>query len=102
MRLSLAVLSYIILKPVARKYLPPLTPFNLTMASASFFAGATNVTIVGGEFNDIKGNLTVFDQSRHHTNLGSNNWSKHEIIDSYNDNSTTIGEQFNLFRLKVV
>jgi len=60
----------------------------------SFFAGASNIKIVGGEFNDIKGNLTVFDHSRHEVNIDSGNVYNNKIIDSFNDNSTRISEQF--------
>lgn len=59
---------------------------------ASFFAGASNVTIVGGDFNDVKGNLTIFDYSRHTTNLNSNNTTNNNVLNSHNNNSTTISE----------
>ncbi|KAF8816163.1 hypothetical protein BYT27DRAFT_7184987 [Phlegmacium glaucopus] len=59
----------------------------------SFFQGASNVKIVGGEFNDIKGNLTVFDRSRHEINVDTGNVLNNKLINSFNDNSTRISEQ---------
>ncbi|KAF8816173.1 hypothetical protein BYT27DRAFT_7128093 [Phlegmacium glaucopus] len=56
----------------------------------SFFAGASNVKIIGGEFNDIKGNLTVFDHSRHEMNLDTSNVYNNQLINSFNDTSTRI------------
>lgn len=52
-----------------------------------FFENASNIKIVGGVFNDIKGNYTVFDRSRHETNIDSNNMYNNTVTDSYNDNS---------------
>ncbi|KAF8816172.1 hypothetical protein BYT27DRAFT_7184994 [Phlegmacium glaucopus] len=56
----------------------------------SFFKGASNVKIIGGEFNDIKGNLTVFDRSRHETNVNNSNVYNNKLINSFNDNSIRI------------
>ncbi|KAF9477012.1 hypothetical protein BDN70DRAFT_922872 [Pholiota conissans] len=52
-----------------------------------FFKDATNVKINGGEFNVINGNYTVFDQSRHSTNVNSFNTTNNTTIGSHNDNS---------------
>jgi hypothetical protein len=71
------------------------------MASSSFFAGASNVTIVGGDFNDVKGNLTVFDHSRHTSNFHSNNTYNTKVLHSHNNNSTKISKQISWFPLKV-
>lgn len=56
----------------------------------SFFAGSSNITIIGGDFNDVKGNLTIFDHRRHTTNTGSNNTYTNNMHNCHNDNSTTI------------
>ena len=61
----------------------------------SFFADSSNITILGGSFNDVKGNLTVLDHSRHTTNLSSNNKYTNNVVNAHNDNSTRISEQFN-------
>lgn len=68
----------------------------------AFFAGASNVTIYGGSFisNEVKGNLTVDDHSQHTTHLNSNNKSTNNVINSHNDNSARISEQFDGFALK--
>lgn len=66
----------------------------------SFFQGCSNVTIYGGSFNDVKGNLTVFDNSRHNTNVGSSNKYNNNMVNAHNDNSTRISEQFDWFTLK--
>ena len=68
----------------------------------SFFSNSSNVTIIGGEFNDIKGNLTMFDHSRHNTTVDSYNTYNNTIRDSYNNNSRTISEQPDWSSLKVV
>lgn len=68
----------------------------------AFFAGASNVTILGGSFvnNEVKGNITIDDHSRHTSYLNSNNKSTNNVINSHNDNSTRISEQFDWFALK--
>jgi hypothetical protein len=68
----------------------------------AFFAGASNVAIYGGSFvnNAVNGNLTLADHSRHTNNLNSNNRSTNNVINSHNDNSTRISEQFDWFALK--
>ncbi|KDR86125.1 hypothetical protein GALMADRAFT_42348, partial [Galerina marginata CBS 339.88] len=53
----------------------------------AFFSGASNVRITGGEFNVVKGNLSVFDQSRHHANVNSFNTRNLTTQDSYNNHS---------------
>ncbi|KAF8194098.1 hypothetical protein BJ912DRAFT_959323 [Pholiota molesta] len=55
--------------------------------TASFFSNATNVNISGGEFNVVKGNYNVFDQSRHTSNVGSFNTTNNTTVGSHNDNS---------------
>lgn len=60
----------------------------------SFFGGSSNITILGGNFNEVNGNLTVVDHSQHTTNLGSNNQYTNNVINAHNDNSTRFGEQF--------
>ena len=65
----------------------------------AFFANASNVNIYGGSFvnNEVKGNLTVEDSSRHYSYLNSNNRSTNNMINSHNDNSRRISEQFDWF-----
>ena len=58
------------------------------------FIPGTNIKVVGGKFNDIKGDLTVFDYSRHETNIDSNNMYDNKVTDSYNKNPKIISEQF--------
>ncbi len=53
----------------------------------TFFQGATDVKINGGEFTVVNGNYTVFDQSRHTSNVNSFNTTNSTILGSYNDNS---------------
>ncbi|KAF4611640.1 hypothetical protein D9613_004577 [Agrocybe pediades] len=43
------------------------------MASASFFGELSNVHIYGGEFNHVRGNVNVYDQSRHSSTVNSFN-----------------------------
>ncbi|KAF8816182.1 hypothetical protein BYT27DRAFT_7185009 [Phlegmacium glaucopus] len=59
----------------------------------SFFQGASNVKIIGGEFNDVKGNLTVFDRSRHEFNVDTGNVSNNQFINSFNNKTTRTSEQ---------
>ena len=62
----------------------------------AFFAGASNVTIFGGSFVNDDGTHTKIEGSRHSTvstSINSNNKSTSNVINSYNDNSTTISEQ---------
>lgn len=68
----------------------------------SFFQGASNVAIYGGSFvhNDVKGDLKVDDQRRYNNNLNSNNKATSNVVDSYNDNSRRISEQFDWFLLQ--
>ena len=54
----------------------------------SFFAGASNIVITGGHFNDVQGNLAIFDHSQHTTNVSSNCTYNNE------ENPRTISEQF--------
>jgi len=54
------------------------------------FIPGTNIKVVGGKFNDIKGDLTVFDYSRHETNIDSNNMYDNKVTDSYNKNPKII------------
>ena len=71
----------------------------------AFFAGASNVNIFGGSFvnNEVRGNLTVDDHSRHATNLNSHNRSTNNMTNSHNDNSRRNGEQFDdVFTLMAV
>lgn len=75
----------------------PATSSHLIMA---FFAGASNVTIYGGNFVNNEGKLTLNDSSRNTTNVNSNNKSTSNVIGSHNDNSTSISEQFDGFTLK--
>ena len=58
----------------------------------AFFSGASNVKITGGEFNEVRGNYIVYDQSRHHSNVNSFNTTNHSIVDSANDNSRVYRE----------
>lgn len=53
----------------------------------TFFQGATDVKINGGEFTVVNGNYMVFDQSRHTSNVNSFNTTNSTILGSYNDNS---------------
>ena len=55
---------------------------------SSFFAGASNIVINGGEFHNVQGNLTIFDHIPHTTNVSSNSTYNNKEI------STTISEQF--------
>jgi hypothetical protein len=68
----------------------------------AFFAGASNVNVYGGSFvnNEVKGNLTVDDHSQHYSYLNSFNRSTSKMINSHNDNSRRISEQFDWFALK--
>ncbi|KAF9555586.1 hypothetical protein CPC08DRAFT_124246 [Agrocybe pediades] len=43
------------------------------MSENSFFANSSNVRIHGGQFNKVKGNITIFDQSRHTSTINSFN-----------------------------
>ena len=54
----------------------------------------SNIRIRGGKFNTIEGNLTVVDQSRHETNIESNNTYRNDLTNSYNSNIERSGEQF--------
>jgi len=53
----------------------------------SFFQGASNVRITGGEFNVVKGNYVVHNQSRHTSNVNSFNTNAITTMDSHNDHS---------------
>jgi len=55
--------------------------------SASFFSGATNVQIYGGEFNQVKGNMTIFDHSRHTSHINAYNTSNTMMENVSNNNS---------------
>ncbi|KAF8949723.1 hypothetical protein BDZ97DRAFT_1627062, partial [Flammula alnicola] len=54
----------------------------------AFFQGAKNVHINGGEFTQVQGNYTVFDQSRHTSNVNSFNTTNKTTVGSHNDNSS--------------
>ncbi|KAF9540466.1 hypothetical protein CPC08DRAFT_804577, partial [Agrocybe pediades] len=43
------------------------------MSENSFFANSSNVRIRGGQFNKVKGSITIFDQSRHTSTINSFN-----------------------------
>ncbi|KAF8167137.1 hypothetical protein B0H34DRAFT_680413 [Crassisporium funariophilum] len=55
--------------------------------AGTFFQNAKNVKVTGGEFNIVHGNYTVFDQSRHTTNLDSYNTLNNNLLNAHNDNS---------------
>lgn len=52
-----------------------------------FFQGASGITISGGEFNDVNGNLTKTDSSTKTTNTDSYNSKSETLTNSNNDNS---------------
>ncbi|KAF8801951.1 hypothetical protein BYT27DRAFT_7197664 [Phlegmacium glaucopus] len=66
----------------------PTTPLYLQDA---FFAGASNI---GGEFNDIKGNLAVLDRSRHEIIVDTGSVQGDKLIKKLNE-SARIREQWN-------
>jgi len=53
----------------------------------SFFSGASNIKVTGGEFNEVRGNYIVYDQSRHHSNVNSLNTTTRTVLNSGNNNS---------------
>ncbi|KIM38276.1 hypothetical protein M413DRAFT_37168, partial [Hebeloma cylindrosporum] len=53
----------------------------------SFFQGARNVNITGGEFNEVRGNYILYDQSRHNSNVNSFNTTNRSIVNAGNNNS---------------
>jgi hypothetical protein len=59
----------------------------------SLFQGVSNVKITGGEFNEVCGNLIVYDQSRHHLNVNSFNTTNHTVLKSGNNNSKVYRER---------
>lgn len=81
----------------------PTTSFRYTETAGAhrtnypmtFFQGATDVKINGGEFTVVNGNYTVFDRSRHTSNVNSFNTTNNTTLGSYNDNSQRYCENFN-------
>jgi hypothetical protein len=67
--------------PVLKLYFMPFIP-------------GTNIKIVGGEFNDIKGNYRLIDHSCRETNINSSNMYHNQVTDAYNNNSKKFSEQF--------
>ncbi|KAF8907091.1 hypothetical protein CPB84DRAFT_1769475 [Gymnopilus junonius] len=59
-------------------------------SNVSFFQGASNVSITGGSFSVHNGNKTVYDNSRHHSNINSGNTTIRRTQDAYNNYSTNL------------
>jgi len=72
----------------------PLDSDTPNIPPMAFFSGASNIKITGGEFNEVRGNYIVYDQSRHHSNVNSYNTTNHSIVDSANDNSRFYREPY--------
>ncbi|KAF4611638.1 hypothetical protein D9613_004575 [Agrocybe pediades] len=57
------------------------------MSSISFFGESSDVHIYGGEFNQIRGDMFIFDQSRHSSTVNSFN-TTNTIQDNVNNNNS--------------
>ena len=68
----------------------------------TFFQGASNVNVTGGEFNEVRGNYIVYDQSRHHSNVNSFNTTNRTILNSGNNNSTVYREPSSCFPSQIL
>ena len=61
-----------------------LEPLSSTRQPVGFFSGLSHVKITGGEFNEVRGDYFVYDQSRQHSTVNTMNRT---ILNSRNNNS---------------